>query len=175
MSKSLSFVKDRILTHSTYTDRDLDKAVEIEWTEKLFDQITESTLNGLRKYGISYDSEDEGHVELNISISFDPDDDFDYFTSEVVTHDGTLLFIYEAVELCLKRVLAGITYCADSVSEEDPFPQIGESIEYVLGNAICISEIDPKFAPPGKPWMQERSTVMLPIKFTRHKERTDIV
>ena len=174
MSKSLNFVKGRILTHSTYTNRDLDKAVEIECTEKLFDQMTESTLNGLRKYRLSYNTEDEGNVEVNISISFDPDADFDYFTSHVITHDGTLLFIYEAVERCFKRVLAGITYYADSTSEEDPFPQIGESIEYVLGNAVCISEINSKFAPSGKPWMKERSMVMLPIKFIRHKERNDI-
>ena len=40
-------------------------------------------------------------------------------------------------------------------------------VEYIVGNFVVLIEYDGDFVPADKPWMRERTTVLLPIKMIK--------
>ena len=154
MSNSLDFCKTTAIERSGLKDRDWSNPSEID-SKGYFDV----TLKGMRQYTIS--SED-GSISYNVNISFDPDGDFQYFTTEVAATDGTLIFVYQLMNNCINKVIAGQTYYGPSGPYGDK-----DTISYTVGNFIIISEVDDKFAPKDKPWCTNRVTVMLPLKYQK--------
>lgn len=101
----------------------------------------------------------------DITINYDPNARFDYFTNVQVVHDGTLLLIHEAFEKIMQRLILGETYFLPMGE-----PQKGDHIYYTVGNFVVLDEHGSQVAPPGKPWAQERTTVLLPIKYNKGRE-----
>lgn len=157
MSKSLDFCKARAANPSLspYNDRPWDKAVEFPETERFFDLA----LHSQRKFRMVGVDEHGNKFSLNIELCFDPDADFEYFTSECVTHDGTLIFELELASRIVQKICTGNTY-----NKSKGAPKSGDTLQYVIGNLVLLNEFDGDFIPPDKPWMAERSTMLLPIK-----------
>lgn len=157
MSKSFDFCQAAIL-RSGYADRSWENAREEYETEAVFDEY----LYGARNF--SFEGTVDGVVDVcfDVSISFDSDADFDYFTSESCIHDGTLLFVREAMDKCVRKVCLAQSYYKPTGA-----PASGDSIQYTVGNFIVLTEYDGDFVPADKPWMRERSTVLLPIKMKK--------
>ena len=159
MSKSLEFCKERAKNKeiSCLFDRNWYDAGEVE-SLALFERI----LEGNRKYKIKGEEDGEAR-EFTISLIFDPDADFDYFTSSRSIHDGTMVFVFENMENCAKRVILAETYYTKKGK-----PQPGDTIQYTIGNFVVLNEFDENrdlFAPKDKPYLQERTTVLLPLRY----------
>ena len=86
MSKSFDFCKATAQNayRSSYADRSWDNAVEVYETEAIFDKY----LHGARNVFFEGKVDDETEICFDVSISFDGNADFDYFTSESCIHDG---------------------------------------------------------------------------------------
>lgn len=157
MSYSLDFCREVASNplRSFFSDRDWSKAIEIIETEKTFDKF----LNRARSLTIKGKTEDENDIILNVNLFFDDKADFDYFISDSFISDGTLLFREEAIINLIQKVCTGSTY-NKNVGE----PQSGDKIEYTVGNFVILNEHDGSFVSTDKPWLRERTTVLLPLK-----------
>lgn len=157
MSKSLEFCKSVATdsARSNFLDRDFRQAEEFGETKKLYRNLLDD-----RSKFVTTSNNGKEDIVIHVTVDFDPNADFDYYTSAVVVHDGTLMFVLEAIEKCLIKVATAQTYCLKSRA-----PKSGDSIHYTIGNAVVLNEYGDQFAPPEKPWMQERTTVLLPIKY----------
>lgn len=160
MGKSLDFCR-KIASdsmRSTYSDRAWNTAVEFIGAEAFFDGV----LKGNREFRLDGTDNNGIDVAVNVKIQFDADADFDYFTSAQRIHDGTLFFVSSALLECVDKIITASTY-----NKNIGAPQDGDTIEYTVGNFVCLSEYSEKFAPLDKPWLRERTTVLLPIKMTK--------
>ena len=157
MSNSLDFCKARASNPSvsSYADRNWNNAAENMETENFFDNI----LQGNRKLRVDGIDHNGNKVYLNVELSFNPDADFDYFSGDSCVHDGTLLFIYEMMNKCVEKVKY-----AQTLSKANGQPKSGDTIKYVVGNFVVLNEFGKQFALEDKPWLQERTTVLLPLK-----------
>lgn len=154
MSKSLDFCIQAALdpTRSSYSDRDWSKAIELQSTRILIDEM----LEGIRKYVLEYDDDGSKGV-INIELVLNADADFQYFASESFVSDGTLAFVTDTAEKLISRVLGGRSYYANIKKPED-----GDTIEFIIGNLILLTEHG-DFGTEEKPWLTERNTVLLPV------------
>lgn len=154
MSKSLDFCIQAALdpTRSSFSDRDWSKAIELQSTRIMIDEM----LEGIRKYVLEYDDDGNNGV-INIELVLNADADFQYFTSESFVSDGSLIFITDASEKLISRVLGGRSYYANLKKPED-----GDTIEFTIGNLILLTEHG-DFGTEEKPWLTERNTVLLPV------------
>lgn len=161
MSKSLEFCMAIASDpqRSGYAGRDWSKSIEMD-SVGFFDRF----LNGERNLTMTGTDEcDDIHVD--ISLLFDKDANFDYFTSCSYTHDGTLLFITEMMSKLVEKVCCAITY-----NKTLRAPKSGDTVEYTVGNFVILNEYGEQFAPEDKPWMRERTTVLLPLKMEIKKD-----
>ena len=158
MSKSLEFCKEIASNpkRSSYSDRDWSKAIESMDTEAYFDK----TLNGQRQVTVSGRDYKNNDFELQVKFCFDKDANFDYFTSESIIHDGTLLFVQDTINACMERVLLGLTY-----NKEMQPPHDGDTIEYTVGNFVILNEYNNKSFSKSEPHLCSRTTVLLPLKY----------
>lgn len=157
MGSSFDFCKAQV-SRSGYANRSWDNACENYETEAVFDEY----LHGARNFMFEGMVDDVVDICFNVSISFNSNADFDYFISESCIHDGTLTFIREAMDKCVRKVCLAQSYYKP-VGE----PKSGDSIQYVVGNFVVLTEYDGDFVPVDNPWMRERTTVLLPIKMTK--------
>lgn len=138
---------------SKWTERDWSKAKEFgDDASLLFDLV----LKGLREYELT--SED-GSKSIKMRILFDPDADFDYYTSASSVHDGTIMSIHANVMDCVLKVVQLQTRNAYM-----PPPDFGDEVTFTVGNFVILNEYDGDFVSKDKPWMRERTTVLLPLK-----------
>lgn len=160
MSKSLDFCKWVAKERSNYGDRDFSQATEYS-AKEIFHQY----MNGETEIKLT-GKDDDGEFSIDITVEFNPDADFHYCTSASSCHDGSLLFLSQCIEKCVYNVIGLRTY--DKTVGE---PQSGDHIKYTVGNFVVINEYDTeKFATEEKPWLMERTTVMLPLVMTKIKE-----
>lgn len=160
MSKSFDFCKAiaQDASRSSYTDRNWDNAIEYNNTEAIFDKY----LNKVRSFSINGKLESGINFNFNVNLSFDNNADFDYFTSASCIHDGALVFVENTICRCVKNVCLARTYNKNIGALES-----GDSVEYVIGNFVVLTEYDGDFVPNDKPWMRERTTVLLSLKFKK--------
>ena len=156
MSYSLEFCKQRASNPdiSSYADRDWNGAVEHDITMPL-----DNILHGLRKYKLTGHSDDGREVSYDVNITLDPNGDFDYFTSGSFISDGTLLFWAECVDGLLRKVLSLGTY-----NKKLGAPPNGCAVNWIIGNVVSCVEYDGDWVPADKKWMNERTTILLPLK-----------
>jgi hypothetical protein len=100
-----------------------------------------------------------------VEIIFDDTVQFDYFTSNTVTHDGTLYFTRDAVDKAIKRLVNGETYykehelMSDFVCNPEKYKFI-----YTVGNVILHSDFGLKDI-NGVTMMGQIDSVFIPVKF----------
>lgn len=158
MSNSLEFCKKRALDPnvSSYADRDWSKAKEYG-IENLLDEL----LSGHREYKLTGRDEFGEPISYNVKIEIDPDADFDYFSSDSFLCDGTMIFLAESLEKMIKKIVSVMTY-----NKNLGKPTNGCTVNYTIGNAVILSEFDGDWIPKSKPWLRERTTVLLPLKMS---------
>lgn len=161
MNKSLEYIKQRISTQGArFSDRNLSQAFVVSPSRYIkFEGRSavikyEATINGKEVY-------------FSSRLVYDPNADYEYFTSKVSTHDGTLLFVDNTINECIKNIINVQTY---NTIKGFPKELNGVEFTYTMGDIIVVNETDPKFAPADKPWMQERTTVMIPLIYS-YKEK----
>lgn len=159
MSKSLKFCK-RIASdkfRSSFADRNWTDAIEID-SEKFFTNV----LKNRRSWLIRKELEDGQNIDITINLTINPEEKFDYFTSASCVHDGALLFELELINDCIYNVILGKTY-NKNIGE----PKSNDTVHYTVGNLVVLNEYDMdhnKFCSKDKPFLCERTTVLLPIR-----------
>lgn len=101
-------------------------------------------------------------------LTYNPDADFNYFTTESCTCDGTLLFMADLMREILEKIRALNTCYAPAFKDINEEDLCNYKFHYEVGDFVINSHI---IEPPNedKPWLCDRFTVMLPIKFTVEK------
>jgi len=155
MSRSFDWCVKRASdpANSSFSDRDWSSAVEIP-SESFYNKMMNERYN----YTITGHNDIGKEVIYKINVELNPETEFDYFTYEACLHDGTLLFIGELLEKCLKKVIFLNTY-----NKKYGPPPNGCQVNIKIGNFIALSEYNKEFAPDEKPWLVERTTVLLPL------------
>ena len=129
----------------------------------------------------SYFSEDCGDYiilarkdsgDILADLTYSPDAEFNYFITESCVCDGTLIFMNELMANILKKI-GQLQTCYVPALEEISLEEInngGYIIHYEIGDFVANSCI---IEPPhkDKPWMCDRFTMMLPVKFTIEKQK----
>lgn len=156
MSKSLEFCKVRASNPniSCWSDRNWDDAKELD----VLPFINEC-LGDRRHYELKGLYLDDKELQYKISLTIDPDGEFDYFTSDSFISDGTLLFVGEAIHKLINRVLMLRTY-----NKDYGIPENGCNVCYTIGNIVILNEFDGDWVPEDKKWMDMRTTILLPLK-----------
>lgn len=165
MSKSLSFCKQIAKERSGFADRPLDKAEEYEGMESLLADLFSDRENFSEEFQEIAWADGIATVKIRgitAEIHYNPNADFDYFTSVSSMSDGTAFFFGADIDRCLGNVVGILSY-----PKWETQPVRGDHIKYTIGNLVCLEEYGGDFVPDDKPWMQCRTTVMLPIKFER--------
>lgn len=145
---------------SGLADRDWAQAVEVTSTDKIFMQVVadcEPQWTNNDSYLLHHPFGD-----FAVKIVYDPDADFSYFTCDGCTCDGTLYFTTEIMRKLAYKVVTVQTY--DKRLSEQLMSGKGKGIKWTVGNYVVLTEYGEKFAPEKKPWMNERVTVLLPLR-----------
>ena len=123
--------------------------------------VFDYVAHGERDFTVTGSDENGERVNLNISLVFNPDAEFQYFTSESCIHDGTLIFPLSLMEKCVYKV-----YCLNTYYQPLGRPGVGSTVKIEVGNFVILNEFDKDgtFAPDCKEWMSERTTVLLPLR-----------
>lgn len=105
--------------------------------------------------------------DILADLTYSPDAEFNYFITESCVCDGTLMFMSELATNILKKIGQLQTCYAPALKgiPQEEFNNGNYMIHYEVGDFIansCI--IEPPYK--DKPWMCDRFTVMLPVKFT---------
>lgn len=101
-------------------------------------------------------------LNIEIEITYDPEADFKYFTTESAIHDGTLIFEMECAGKCCMKIMQLETYDKTVVVPEN---KINYKFKYTVGNIVIVNEYGDQFAPTEKPWLRQKTTALLPIIF----------
>lgn len=161
MNKSLEYIKKRISSPGTrFSDRNMSNAYVIPL--KQFMKFDESNLK-VCKYIFQENSHEFAFLA---NFIYGSNADYEYFTSKVCIHDGTLLFVNETIRNCIDNILYVKTY---NITKGFPKELNGAEFTYTIGDIVVVNEYDEydsKFAPPEKPWLQERTTVMIPLIYS---------
>lgn len=162
MGKSLDYIKQRVLEQqNTNLDITFDNVVEVSPKQFLkFDENNQLSL-------VWKNDDVDPKLDISVKVAYDPDADFKYFTTSSSRYDGTMLFVYENIEACLKKILSLQTY---DVSVGMPKNANNCNYFYTIGDIVVVNEYGERFATDEKPWMQQRTTVMIPIVF-RYEEK----
>lgn len=106
--------------------------------------------------------------EVIADLTYNPEADFNYFTTESCTCDGTLIFMAELMENLLKKIGELNTYYLPALEEINEEDLCNYKFHYEVGDFVINSHI---IEPPNKdkPWLCDRFTVMSPVKFTVEK------
>lgn len=167
MEKSLNFIKNRIESGmcSGMNISDYKNAFEfnfIDFINICNENIKKSFCNNQFTTIMSGECNGIEGKSANI-IVFDPDADFEYFTMESCSCDGTLLFMNELMEDVLSKIFGVRTYNTQTIPTGALENIWNYDIKYTVGNFVLNNE-NGKFGTEEKPWMQSRFTAMLPIK-----------
>ena len=158
MGKSLDYIKYRVLEQkNTNLDIAFDNAFEVSPKQFLkFDENNQLSL-------VWKNDDADPKLDISVKVTYDPDAEFKYFTTSSSRHDGTMLFVYENIEACLKKILSLQTYDASVGMPKDAN---NCNYFYTIGDIVVVNEYGRRFATDEKPWMQQKTTVMIPIVFS---------
>lgn len=162
MAYSKDFCIERISTMRAISDEfkndiDFDQLVEIE-PQQYFDRY----INVERKYSIKKEYENGDHTEISVELKFNERANFDYFVSKTSVHDGTFLFVEEAICQAVKRIITADTYMKPKGE-----PKNGDKIVYEIGKIVIANEDSERFSTKNKPFMTCRTSVLIPVKYEK--------
>ena len=168
MGKSLDFAKKRIATGECngMENNNYDTMFECNSLE-IINNMYGSFLwkDDVCKYTLDI-QENEQEGEIEITIKYDPDAEFEYFTMERCVNDGTLYFFEDLFFNIINKIYGyqGLTYNVEKVPSDFLDNPFNYNLKYTIGNFVCGTENSYSFATEDKPWMTCRFTAMLPIK-----------
>lgn len=167
MNKSVEYIKNRIINNPDIVSQmpinGWNKSVIINPMERYLQLLPtlESCFVDNNKFLINTRC-DLG--KTNITIEYDKDAEFDYFTMETTTHDGTMLFTEQCIEKLLYKLFQIGTYAKNKVTSdfiENPF---NYDIFYTIGDIVLHRDFGMKNI-NGHNWSGQTDIVVLPIKF----------
>ena len=162
MNKSLEYIKKRI------EEGNCDRMSMEEFSDMgvfPFKQFFREDVGDTMILALTKDQQD-----VFADLTYNPNADFNYFTLKSCVCDGTLVFMTELMEEILKKI-GRLETCYAPIIRDIPQEEIQNyKLHYEVGDFITNTYI---VAPPDKdkPWMCDKFTVMLPIKFTVEKVR----
>ena len=170
--KSIEFVKERI--KNGFADVPLQedaKFSEVDFMDFLETQINQffeifedNRCQFQLKGTATTEDGKEQDGKLTINIIHNEDEDFEYFTMERCSCDGTYIFMTELMQNVFKKLAYCKTINNEKVSSDFNNYPFDYEICYTVGNFVVCNEYG-DFGTEEKPWMKSRFTVMLPIKF----------
>lgn len=162
MGKSLDFIKERVSFGGSYgISMDvLSKAIEESFIDVLNSVPHLKELSDKNNIKLVLTGDD--NKKRSVIIKYNPDADFDYFTTESCTCDGTLYFMNTVINEVLNNVFTSATY-NKSVAPENYENNLWDyDMEYIVGDFVIMDEFG-EFGTTEKPWLQSRFTAMLPL------------
>ena len=162
MSKSIDFCKKRA------AENNFNFLPDAKYKEVKPYEILKIMLNDPEK-DISGFLTDGLKVADNVKVIYDPEADFDYFTNFQCRNDGTLLFTVQAQQHVLLKVITLETYCISKAPQDFVDNFNNYNVTYTIGNIVSVCEHSLDFGTEEKPWMTQRDTALLPIKFDVEK------
>ena len=114
-------------------------------------------MHGKNLYGIT--------GEANIIIKYDPNAEFDYFTSDICVHDGSLIFLQEAIANIFNKIIKFETHYAGDVPDEWGKYLWDYDYEYTIGDFVIVNKFGDEYATGDKSWLKNKQIVTLPIKW----------
>lgn len=171
MNKSIEYIKNRILNNPESVNNmpingwDDAKIINpIEMYLKYISELKDTFVNDNEfKVLLSSDS-----GKFNINVEYDPDSEFDYFTTKGSTHDGTILFTSESIQKLLYNLLQLGTIPKSKVTQsviDNPFDY---DYKYIIGDVILHQDFGMKNI-NGNTMYGQTDIVVLPIKFEYSK------
>ena len=156
INKSLEYVRKRIKEGNC-------RNMSVEEFKDMYSIPFKSCL--LEDYMILAVKKDNNDILADLTYS--PDAEFNYFITESCVCDGTLMFMKELMMNILKKIRQLQTCYAPALEgfSQEEINNGSYMFHYEVGDFVANSYI---IEPPNKnkPWMCDRFTVMLPIKFT---------
>ena len=143
---------------------DIDEATLLQpfyvWN---FDGMDKILHDNVMSFGLMCENESGDSNKLNITIEYNPCGDFTYVTGDIRSHDGTLLFLAEALHDIRVKLMSAQT--CDVTMTPNRFTSVFDyDVKYVIGDFVIVNKFGTEFAPEDKPWMIQRQIVMLPIR-----------
>ena len=176
MNNSIKYIKNLIVTQP---ERMGEEIKNINWeNSEALDLFTYATslLNknisdGNNTIEIILSDEDKVSRKFSkVTISYNPNADFGYFTTDISTHDGTCLFIFQAMERIFKKIASVQTYDLKQIPKdlnENTF--FDYEYFYEIGDALLSSDVGMKEI-NGNRTHGTRDVMILPIKFWVEKK-----
>lgn len=160
MSKSIEFIKQRIQSGECQgmENNKYESMTELSFTDGC--KMCGFDFDSSRSFKMQSDSIDGDYFTL--TVDYNENTDFSYFTMDRCCCDGTLVFYQELIKNILLKLL-NIDTCDKRV--EIPDNLYRHEVKYTVGNFVVTHEYGSEFATEEKPWMKSRFAVMLPIKF----------
>ena len=167
MNNSIKYIKHRITnTPETLLDMHIegwDTSLIINPIEKFKQYIPAfSRLIKDNEFKIVHQVRSE---KINVNIKYDDTfTDFDYFTTERITHDGTLCFVEEAIQKLLFKLMYLQTSYTNKTHDDFFNNPHKYNIEYIIGDVIIHRDFGMKNI-NGMEIFGETNIMVLPIKF----------
>lgn len=181
MSKSIDFCKQRAKESDFdfLPDAQFNEVNSLNIIKEVLDIMfrcdTKEFVSTITKGGIEFASTNDDNKSRKVKVMYEPEADFDYFTSSRNVNDGTLLFALENIHNVIYHVVCGNTYCKTKVSKEYLDNLDKYAFIYTIGDIVIATEHSKEFSTEEKPWMTQRDTAMLPIKFDMELDRRILV
>lgn len=157
MSKSKEFILSRVKANilDGFSEENCNDADEV------------SALEIMNYFGMNNEFKvyADKNIEIDLTIKYDPDADFDYCTINYQMNDSTMLFQIDAFKTILNRILNIGTVYQPKIPNMRLEDNIHYEITYTVGDFVFIGYYDPDSAPNDKPWMTWHQKTVLPIKF----------
>jgi hypothetical protein len=164
MDKSLRFIKKRIKSNACLDmDNNFITLKEYNFI-KAFNIITSNKANKELKIKDISNISNTITSKIKLNFKYNPNADFQYFTTESCINDGTFMFYFYLMGKILYKLFNGETIYNPLNDEIEKYNGKNIKILYEIGNFVLGDEYDKNFGTKEKPWMNSRFTVMLPIK-----------
>ena len=166
MNRSIEFIKSVI-----DAGRVGDEYERAGWDEaetfNIFDFAKMDVTGGKSEYTFYYPAaklDDGPEFPLTIVVRYNPDADFQYVSSDICSHDGTLIFMLEAMNRVFNKVASGKSVDVRLIDQIHSDIR-NNSLLYEIGD-MCVNTQFKESKNPEKPWLMSHQTVALPIKMT---------
>ena len=166
MNKSVKYIEDRIINTPNSINIPIsgwDKAIVFNPIEQYLCLLPElkSCFISDKEFSVVLISNND---KINITIEYNSDVEFDYFTTITTTHDGTLFFIEEAIQELLIKLLKLETHAKNKITSEFIENPFNYNVKYTIGDIIMHTDYGMKNI-NGNKIHGETNNIVLPIKF----------
>lgn len=171
--RSTEFVKERIKmglanvslqNDAKFSELKFDEYIKTHTSEEFQKKFVDNKCSLKHENVITMIDGQKVTGDVIVDVIYDENADFEYFTTERCTCDGTFIFMGELIEDVFLKVINIQTTNNEKVPDGFIKNIFDYEIVYTVGNFVLCYE-DGDFGTEEKPWLYSRFTVMLPIKF----------